>query len=215
MVRLCHLPCLLQASLSRGYVINPERTIPDLVSISPGVGSRKHNGPSSAQPAESSDEEEAEEEHGVNIYVVRDAELSSNQSPRDDSCGMSAAARYSGSLAAEDQECGDECKGEGAEGSEEQVEEHVIEEMLVEVEDVVFDNSGDVNLFSVILGALADCDEEEQNSEDHLKWTDLQPLLLHDVTAERTPEGFQPVPDQKQEEEEEEEEEFSGYLGHA
>lgn len=210
-MHLCHFPCFLQASLSRGYIINLERTIPDLVSISPGVESGKHNGPSAAQPAES-----AEEEHGVNIYMVRDAELSSNQSPRDDSSGMSA--RYSGSLTAEDQECGDECKGEGAEGSEEQLEEHVIEDMLVEVEeekeveDLVFDNSGDVNLFSVMLGAMADCDEEGQNSEDHLKWTDLQPLLLHDVSAERTPEDFQPVPDQKQEEEEEE---FSGYLGHA
>lgn len=205
-MHLCHFPCFLQASLSRGYVINPERTIPDLVSISPGVESRKHNGPSAAQPAE--------EEQGVNIYVVRDAELSSNQSPRDDSCGMSAAARYSGSLTAEDQECGDEYKGEGADGSEEQVTEDMLVEVEEEkeVEDLVFDNSGDVNLFSVMLSALTDCDEEGQNSEDHLKWTDLQPLLLHDETAERTPEDFQPVPDQKQEEEEEE---FSGYLGHA
>ncbi len=99
----------------------------------------------------------------------------------------------------------DEAKAEGAEiffmpeGGQTGVQRHVTVEVEEEEEEEeeqkkeeeVCDSSGNVNLFSVTLAALAVCEEEEEEEQnirnsltDFLKQTDLKPLLPTDSQTE-------------------------------
>lgn len=210
-------------ALSRGYTLTPERTIPDLVSISPEMEKlRRHNNPTAPQPATggANSEDEEDEEEGINVYLDRAAEVFSGESSCENSGDVSgsrtpAVAEHSGSLRVEVTH-EDEAKDEGAEvplipeEAQTGVQGHVTGEVVEEKEE---DSSGDVDLFSITFAALAAYEEEEQNTGDSLadglKLSNLEPLLpteSHDCTPVAvTLHG---------ETEEEEEEEFSGYIRH-
>ncbi|XP_068581277.1 interferon alpha/beta receptor 2-like isoform X2 [Cebidichthys violaceus] len=71
------LPGVLEA-LSQGYTLTPERTAPDNISIGAETEQQRmrHN-PPAPQAATTDTDEEEEEEEGENVYMNRDAELSS------------------------------------------------------------------------------------------------------------------------------------------
>lgn len=166
---------------------------------------RKLNNPRTPQPASrgsnSDGEDEEEEEH---VYMDRAVELSSGESSCQNSVDVSgnskvAASGGSGSLTVEtevpDTEFEvevthgrldrDEDKAEGAEVSL-MPEVHVTVEVDEEEDkEEVCESSGNINLFSVTLAALAVCEEgeeEEQNTRDSLAdfLSDLEPLLPAD-----------------------------------
>ncbi|XP_045910211.1 uncharacterized protein LOC123973893 isoform X3 [Micropterus dolomieu] len=175
---------------------------------------RKHNNPTLPQPvtrganAEGEGEGEGEEEEeGTHVYMDRPQQLSSGESSCWDSVyvvGKSRPGAPGDSVLTMEAEVPDaefevkvthvaldqdEAKGEGAEVSiPGVVQGHVIdtveeeEEGKEEVE--VCDSSGNINLFSVTLAALAVCEEKEkevENTEDSLteflKPSNQEPLL--------------------------------------
>ncbi|XP_074514288.1 cytokine receptor family member b1 isoform X2 [Sebastes fasciatus] len=218
---LCKLketPRILREALIRGSTLTPERTIPDNISISAEMEKRrKHNNPTPATRGTNSDEEEEEDEEdeGENVYMDRGAELSSAESSSQNSAGVSgnrkvAASGGSGSLTAvaevPDTESEvevthggldhDEAKAKGEEVSF-TPDGPVTGEVVVvvgdeEVEEEVYESSGNINLFSITLAALAVCEEGEEDEEqnerdsltDFLKVSDLQPLLPADSQTE-------------------------------
>ncbi|XP_076602980.1 cytokine receptor family member b1 [Chaetodon auriga] len=199
------LPRVLMVALGQSYTLTPERTIPDRISISPEMDAqRKHNNPTAPQPATNSEEEEEEdeeeEEEGMHLYVDRAAELSSGKSSSENPGEVSGTSAASGDCGSFTEEAEgpdeDEANAEGAEVSfnpemsQTGVQEHATGEVEEEEEEEeVFDCSGNVNLFSVTLAALAACEEEEEEEEeqdtrdsltDFLKLSDLEPLLHRD-----------------------------------
>ncbi|XP_030285377.1 uncharacterized protein LOC115588747 [Sparus aurata] len=183
------LPRALIAALSEGYALTPERTIPDQISIYEEK-QRRQNNPTTPKPASRHDnseeeEEEEEEEDGLNAYMDRLTDLSSDQSSSQDS-GNGSGSR---TLEAEVPELEvvhegleeDKAKAEGAAevcftpeetgardcitGEEEPQEE---EEEPQEEEEEVCHSSGNVDLFSITLAALAAHEEEEEHPRDSL-----------------------------------------------
>ncbi|XP_023273432.1 interferon lambda receptor 1-like isoform X1 [Seriola lalandi dorsalis] len=72
------LPRAIIMVLNQGYTLTPNRTIPDSVSISSEKDKqRNHTSPTMPHPNEDEDEEE---EEGLNVYMDRDAQLSSGES---------------------------------------------------------------------------------------------------------------------------------------
>ncbi|XP_041807391.1 cytokine receptor family member b1 isoform X2 [Chelmon rostratus] len=254
------LPRVLVVALGQGLTLSPERTVPDRISVSPDMEKqRRHNNPAAPQPptgganSEEEEDEDEEDEEGINIYMNRAAELSSGESScrnPGDMSGTPAASGDSGRFTEEargpefEGADEDEAAAEGAEvsfspeRSQTGIQTHATGEVVEEEE--VFDCSGNVNLFSVTLSALAACEEEEQNSRDFLKLSDQEPLLHRDSqtasddqTAEdftstwyegrravalsgclRTCDGGTQHEEEEEEEEDEDEEEFSGYMKH-
>ncbi|XP_047456632.1 uncharacterized protein LOC125017455 isoform X2 [Mugil cephalus] len=199
------LPRDLITVLSHGYVLTPERTFPDQLSICSEMGKNRKRNPATLSPAtretnseEEDDEDEAEDEDEGHVYLDRVGELSPDEMSRQGSGNTSgnsemAPSRSDGSfreklsaklktLYVEPPQ--DEVKAEKAEvslthkgdkaGVQRQVTDEVkeIEEEEEEEEEMTttttttMNVSGDVNLFSVILGALATCEEEEQEEEE-------------------------------------------------
>ncbi|XP_011615974.2 uncharacterized protein isoform X1 [Takifugu rubripes] len=199
------LPTALLKSLSPVYTLTPERTVPDLISISPKVEKHKQNSPAASQPVDQEEEEEEEEEGRRNIYVEKNTALYLDQSLCSDSDdGLCDAA-----LPAAEPDC-DEDEAGAEEEAQTDVREDVAEEEEASVaeeweEEQDFNSLGDINLLSVTLKALDQPEEEEQT----LEWTDQEALLPPDQTpgSTRTPVEDQSVPD------EEEEEEEGGILG--
>ncbi len=203
-------------------------------------------------------EDEEEDDEGMNVYVNRAAEFSSGQTSCQDSADVSgnttpAASENSGSLTAK-AELEVECDEEEAkkdekeislltEGHQTVVQRHVTAEVVEEEEEEgVCDGSGNINLLSVTLGALARCEEEEQNTGDSLKdflnLCDVESLLPTDpqtdagdrtqmmlaTQEDSTESGYEGrhagtlsgsiKATDGETEEEEEEEEFSSYMKH-
>ncbi|KAM9447820.1 uncharacterized protein ACWYII_013192 isoform 1-T5 [Salvelinus alpinus] len=215
-----HLPRSLTA-LVEGYLVIPERTVPDLVSISSEPEKQgkaltpkaHHNRENSNRAGEEEEEEEEEEEdeeeeegNGA-VYMDRDAGLSfdssSSTTQSQDASGANVAllngAGLSGGLsfeaAAEEEKEAPvvvvvlegqgqrEVKGELAKiisslngeqprplglvglGGEEEKEMTEVEE---EEKEMRGETSGNVNLFSVTLGALKREEEEHENETDVL-----------------------------------------------
>ncbi|XP_059198575.1 cytokine receptor family member b1 [Centropristis striata] len=209
--------CKLKASVPRGlieavnqgYTLTPETTICDKISISTEVAQqRKNNNPPTSQPAtrgtnSDEEEEEEEEEEGRNVYIDRDAELSSAESSCQGSVDKSgnskvAASEGSGCVKVEtelpDTQFEDDVPFDGFDQDEAKAEEAEISLMpegpvtctVEEDQEEVCERSGNINLFSVTISALAVCEEEEEEEEeqntgdsltDFLKRSDLEPLL--------------------------------------
>ncbi|XP_038575689.1 uncharacterized protein LOC119903521 isoform X5 [Micropterus salmoides] len=193
----------------RDNILTTERIIPDPISISSESDKRrKHNNPTLPQPATRGANAEGEgEEEGTHVYMDRPQQLSSGESSCRDSvyvAGKSGPGAPGDSVLTMEAEVPDaefevkvthvaldqdEAKGEGAEVSiPGVVQGHVIdtveeeEEGKEEVE--VCDSSGNINLFSVTLAALAVCEKKEkevENTEDSLteflKPSNQEPLL--------------------------------------
>ncbi|XP_033965798.1 LOW QUALITY PROTEIN: cytokine receptor family member b1 [Pseudochaenichthys georgianus] len=206
---LCKLKATLPRALieaqSQGYTLTPETTIPDNISISAGrERPRKPNNATTPQPAtrgaDSSDEDEDEE---GKMYMNRG--FSSGENSCQDAVDVSGNSKVSASggsgsltgggqvpdtvLEIEAPHGGglgeDEPKAEGASLSD---------GTITGEEEEVCEGSGNINLFSVTLAALAVCEEEEHNTRDAptdlLQLSDLEPLLhthsqteSHDQTA--------------------------------
>lgn len=192
------LPRALITALSQGSSLTPEKTTPDLISI---------NSPTTLDPAsrdinsEEEEDEDDEEEEGINIYIDRDAELSSGGHSCQHSGNMSGSKsadsrcvteRLSAEVEAPDSEF--EVGVKHRELNQHRVEalgatvsfvpEHgqtgVHGQVTVEEEEEkqeVCYSSSNVNLFSVTLSALAVGEEEEQNTRDSLKLSEPEPLL--------------------------------------
>lgn len=174
-----HCPSLLQEALNRGYILTPERTIPDLVTVI--SEKQRTRNPTAPQPAtggsNSEEEDEEEEEVGVNVYLNKDSERFSGEISSKGSGNMSGGrtlaveAEPTSQTAEVTQEDGAKSEKDDAPCSPEgqtAVQAHVTggeveEDELREVEE---DSSEDVDLFSVTLAALAVCEEEEQHTED-------------------------------------------------
>ncbi|XP_010774316.1 cytokine receptor family member b1 [Notothenia coriiceps] len=196
---LCKLKATLPRALieaqSQGYTLTPERTIPDNISVSAGrERPKKPYNATTPQPAtrgaDSSDEDEDEE---GKMYMNRG--FSSGENSCQDSVDVSGNSKVSASggsgsltggtqvpdivLEIEAPHVGgldeDEPKAEGAFLSDGTMTGEVEEEQVCE-------SSGNINLFSVTLAALAVCEEEEHNTRDSptdlLQLSDLEPLLL-------------------------------------
>ncbi|KAL6101101.1 uncharacterized protein ACO6RY_08102 [Pungitius sinensis] len=189
------LPRALIKSLSQGYTLTPERTYPDKIYIGAEMEKQRNdNNPSAPQAAsrgtnsdEEEDEEDEEEDRG-NVYMDRDAELSSDESSCQYSANVSRNSKGamlggSGSLKIQDTEFEVEVRhwdlnqnpgeAEGTEVSfllEGPVTVKLKEDEEEEDEDVVCKSLGDINLFSVTLAALAACEQgdKEQNTRDGL-----------------------------------------------
>ncbi|XP_035515634.1 sodium/potassium/calcium exchanger 1-like [Morone saxatilis] len=203
-----------KAALSQGHILTPEKTAPDQISISPKMEKqRNHNNPPPRQPAnggansEEEDEDEYEEE-GIQIYMDRPAELSSGQSSCKDSgdssgnrpLAASGDSEVSETVAAFEGLDQHAANAEGEEvslipeGGQTAVQGHVTVEVVEEEEEeeeeeVMFDSSGNVNLFSVTLAALDAREEEDKENTtgsltDFLKLSDLEPLLATDSQAD-------------------------------
>ncbi|XP_022609596.1 uncharacterized protein LOC111228081 [Seriola dumerili] len=205
------LPRAIIMALNQGYTLTPKRTIPDSVSISSEKDKqRNHTNPIMPHPNEDEDEEEEEE---LNVYIDRDAQLSSGESlswgsgnvpvnselgaPGD--CGsltktLSAEvevpdAQHEGGIPHRGLD-EDETKAKVSvmpEESQTGVQGHVIgekeEEEEEEMKEEVFDSSGNINLFSVTLAAL-DAGEEEKEEEEQNTRDSLTDLLrLGDLEA--------------------------------
>lgn len=172
-------------------MLTPEKTIPDLISITSDMQQEQaHNNPPSHTVTYDSNSEEEEEEEGNILYMDRNAELSSGES----SCSntnvlgncKAATSENSGGLpsSAHEFESGvvqselhqDDVKAEGAtvcfilEEVKTGVQGHVKgeqedKEMNTKVE--ACDSSGNVNLFSVTIAALAAGEKEEEENTRH------------------------------------------------
>uniref|UniRef100_A0A673Z162 Uncharacterized LOC115161376 n=1 Tax=Salmo trutta TaxID=8032 RepID=A0A673Z162_SALTR len=243
-----HLPRSLTA-LVEGYLVTPERTVPDLVSISSEPEKQgkaltpkaHHNRENSNRAGEEEEEDEEEEGGNGTVYMDRDAGLSfdssSSTTQSQEASGANVAllngAGHSGGLsfeaAAEEEEDAPvgvvvlggqgqrEVKGElatvissldgdqprplglvGLGGEEEK-------EMREEEKEMRGETSGNVNLFSVTLGALKREEEEDENETDVLLGCSKQeqkPLLPID-SLQRTL-GLDSMGSQGDDEEEEE-----------
>uniref|UniRef100_A0A3Q3XM86 Fibronectin type-III domain-containing protein n=1 Tax=Mola mola TaxID=94237 RepID=A0A3Q3XM86_MOLML len=181
------LPTTLLEALSQSYTLTPERTIPELVSISPEtVNQRKHNSPTPLLAAGSASSEEEEEEEGLNVYMDRGAELSAGGTSCEASGDVSAVTGYSRSLMTDEAEPEAEANDEGAEDPVLPEEAPIAGQEHATGEEA-YNSSGDVNLFSVILVALDACEEEEQDTKECSNRSDPEPLLCsqsaHDCTA--------------------------------
>ncbi|XP_068602246.1 cytokine receptor family member b1 isoform X2 [Brachionichthys hirsutus] len=230
------------AALSRGYILTPERTVPDHIFLSPEVEMKnKHQNPRTPV-TEGSDleeeEDEDEEEGGVPVYIDGARAQSSGEGPS----GGSADAAEDRTLIPSGDSQGSEEEVRQFEDDEEEAEgaevclipeENVTDE--AGQDEVAFDSSGDVDLLTLTFAAFARCEEEEQNARDSLtncsRCSDVERLIPTDSQAascDQTPvvtQGFagsgyevrRAATDvgMQEEEEEEEDEEFSGYMRHA
>ncbi|XP_054470934.1 interleukin-10 receptor subunit beta-like [Anoplopoma fimbria] len=199
--KMATLPRVLNDFLSQGYTLTPESTIPDNISI--GTETDKpgnHHNPQAATRDTYSDEEE----EGENVYMDRDAELSSEESSCQDSIDVSGNSKVavswgsgSSTVKAEvgqDTEFEVEVRHGGLDPNEAKAggtdvslmpEGPVTGEEKEEGKEEVCWNLGNINLFSVTLAALAVCEEgeegEKQNTResltDLLKLSHLEPLL--------------------------------------
>uniref|UniRef100_A0A4W5Q5W0 Fibronectin type-III domain-containing protein n=1 Tax=Hucho hucho TaxID=62062 RepID=A0A4W5Q5W0_9TELE len=256
-----HLPRSLTAQVE-GYLVTPERTVSDLVSISsepeeqwkalrPKAHPNRENSNRAGEEEEEEDDEEEEEEGGNGVvYMDCDVGLffdsSSSTTQSQEASGANVAlngAGHSGGLsfeaAAEEEEeapvgmvvlggqCQREVKGELAKvissldgdqprplglaelGGQEEKEMREVAVELEEEKEMREETSGNVNLFSVTLGALK---REEEEEEEHDNETDVllgcskqeqNPLLPID-SLQRTL-GLGSMGSQGEEEEEEEE----------
>ncbi|XP_034741669.1 cytokine receptor family member b1 [Etheostoma cragini] len=192
--KLNALPRVLHDAVNPGCTLTPEETTPDNISISAGGEKpRKLNNPRTPQPAtrdsNSDEEEEVEEEEEEHVYMDRDVELSSDESPCKSSVDVSgnskaAAPGGSGSLTGEtevldttlDVEVSHGCLDPNEDKAERgkvsvlpevslMPEVHVTVEED-EVKEIVYESSGNINLFSVTLAALAVCEEGEEEEEE-------------------------------------------------
>ncbi|KAI3356617.1 hypothetical protein L3Q82_017827, partial [Scortum barcoo] len=209
------LPRALVVALSQGYTLTPERTIPDQIFISSKMEKQmKRNNYTIPQPAirgtnleEDENEDEKEEKQGINIYMDRDLDLASAESSSqtsNDVTGNSteAASRDFGNLTVEVLDKVFEAEiaqgmldqdGAITEGPEVSVMSercktgvlgHITGEMK---EKEMCESSGNVNLFSVTLAALASCEEEVEEQKntrdsftDFFKLSNREPVLLTD-----------------------------------
>ncbi|KAM8749723.1 cytokine receptor family member b1 [Acanthopagrus schlegelii] len=175
------LPRALIAALSGGYTLTPERTVPDQISIIPEK-QRKQNNPTTPKPAsrhansEEKDEEDEEgEEDGLNVYMDRPTDLSSDQSSSQDS-GVASGSRTLEVVVPEVQVVHeeleeDETKAGGAAKVCFIPEETGARERITgeEEEEEVCHSSGNVDLFSITLAALAVHEEEEEEEEECMR----------------------------------------------
>ncbi|XP_049904284.1 cytokine receptor family member b1 [Epinephelus moara] len=207
------LPRVLIEALSQGYTLTPERTVPDKICISIETEKqRRHNNPTTPQPAtkgtNSDEEDEEEEEEGVNVYMERDAELSSLDSSCQDSIDVScvsskvAASGNSRGLTVEAEVLDTEFEVEVTHGGFDQdgaiaedadvsfmpeghtgVKGHVTDEVQEEEEDkeVVCDSSCNINLFSVTLAALTVSEEGEEEESQNTSESHTDFLKLSDL----------------------------------
>ncbi|XP_063744612.1 interleukin-20 receptor subunit alpha-like isoform X2 [Eleginops maclovinus] len=183
-------------ALSHGYILTLDRIIPDNISISERRKKpRKHNSAMTLQPAtRGADSSEEDEDEEGNMYLDGGAELSSGESSCKNSVDASgnskvSASGRSGTLMGKMHVLhtvmeieaphggldGDEPKAEGSEISfisDGPIAGEVEEEQVCEV-------SGNINLFSVTLAALAAWEEHDTRDSltDLLKRSDLVPLL--------------------------------------
>ncbi|XP_071341594.1 cytokine receptor family member b1 isoform X2 [Trachinotus anak] len=77
------LPTAVIMALSQGYILTPEGTIPEPVCISSEKDKHKtQNNPTAPHPVigDEDEDEDEEEEEGINVYMDRDAQLSSGDS---------------------------------------------------------------------------------------------------------------------------------------
>ncbi|KAM6955782.1 cytokine receptor family member b1 [Lycodopsis pacificus] len=209
------LPRVLAEVLSQGHTLTPERTVPDNISIEK---QRKHNNPLAPQAATrgTDSDEEDEEEEGENVYVDRDAELSSGESSCQDSVdvlGNSKVAVSGGSgsstVKAEVQDTDveveirhggldqNEAKAEGTEVSF-MPEGPVTGQVKEEEEDK--EEVCNIDLFSVTLAALKRDEGEEQNTRESFTdcLSDLEPLLPTNSKRMNTSSGCLSTCDVKQ-----------------
>ncbi|XP_077947425.1 interferon alpha/beta receptor 2 isoform X2 [Gasterosteus aculeatus] len=207
------LPRALIKSLSQGCTLTPERTYPDKVYVGAEMEKQRNNnnpsGPHAASRGTNSDEEEEEdeEEEGGNVYMDRDAELSSGEGSCRDSADVwrnsrGAVSGGSGSFKVQDTEFEvevrhwdlDQSQGKAGGTDVSFLPDGPVTVKLKEDEDEEEeeedDHLGDINLFSVTLAALAACEEgeEEQTPRDHLSdpLLDPEPVLNSKRTLSHT-----------------------------
>ncbi|KAM4731515.1 uncharacterized protein FYW61_009522 [Anableps anableps] len=253
--KLKEMPIALMGVLWPGYVLTLNSMDIDQVTIIPQTVKTRNSptSPSSTGEANSEEEDgdEEEEEGAVNLYMDRNAEFSSGggsyQNSADNSGNINRdAMKDSGGFM--------ETQPEEVESKQYETKAEPVQVSFMHDEDQsglqvqvtgqeeeiklgTLEFSGDVNLFSVTLASMANCDEEEieedqdsgGSSIDFLRIYTLKPLSQIDSESEREDEKSAPLmhPSEENipgsghdgsctvswmEEEEEEEEEFSGYL---
>lgn len=202
-------------------MLTPEKTIPDLISVTSEMEQRTQNNPTTSPPAtrntslekEQEEEEYEEEEEGINVYMSRNAELyssecscsvtsiSENYKPAASGNSVSLTERFSTQVEAPavvfvvgvvqrwlDH---DDTRPEGTtvsfinEKDQTAIQGYMTgeqedEEINKKVEEC--DSSGNVNLFSVTLAALAVEEKEEENTRDSLKLSNSDLDLLPTVS---------------------------------
>lgn len=203
------LPHTLITVLSSSSPLNPEKTDSQPVSISP-VPEKVQ---ASSSTTDSSSDEEDYLESGA-LYKDRGADLSSDSS----SSGGHVSQSSQSSAVAEQSERVSERTYEGKHEEKIQSEGEKVEIMQKDSEepdkwDEGLENSGDVNLFSVIVTVAAL--DLHPDTDPHP--SDLEPLLHTDFRSEMCNDS--PLPQQQhlsdmEEEEEEEEVEMSNYMCH-
>ncbi|XP_058479377.1 cytokine receptor family member b1 [Solea solea] len=211
---LCTLKTLPRAIIivSKGYILTPDGTTPDPISISSEMVKQRSQNISTILHTASEDEEEeeeVEEEAGGEIidYMDRDAQLSLRQSLCWSSSTVTeksepAASGESGSLrerliAVEAEFDGgvthggqDEDEASAFMPKETQTEVQVGEEEQEEKRqnDNMFDSASNVNLFSVTIAALSVGEEDEQNKRELLsnlvKQTETQKQALSNTDSQ-------------------------------
>ncbi|MEQ2254695.1 hypothetical protein ILYODFUR_006225 [Ilyodon furcidens] len=210
--KLKEMPTALMFALWPDYVLTPNNMVLNQVTIiSQPVKSR--NCATMSHPsngASNSEDEDGEEEDAANLYMDRNAELSSGRGSHQDSANASVnlgedVRRDSGSFTKkqpavleEQQVESGHCEAEAMQvsfihdGNQSGPQVRVMvqeEEMKTGTQDV----SGDVNLFSVTFASMATCDEgeieEEDDSEnsstDFLRIYTLKPLSQMDSQCEQ------------------------------
>lgn len=228
-----------QIDLWKNSILIPDGTISDQIFISPPDtrSQRKTKHPpvplSSTGDSNSEEEDDEEEDNRINLYMDREAELSSGQSSQQNSGNLKDSGSLVENPAAETME---ELQAEPdlSDSNTERVcliQEQGrtgVQEPSKAQEEEVQDISGDINLLSVTL-SLAPCDEDEMDTNnsftDLLKesrlniWTDSKPELDPQVFGKdfsgpsRRPADTWIQPEEE-EEEEQQEEEFFGYMSH-
>ncbi|XP_030614139.1 uncharacterized protein LOC115800772 isoform X2 [Archocentrus centrarchus] len=235
------VPRALRTALTKGYILTPEPTIPDLIIVSSGNGEPNNpaTSPSADRDADSEDDDDDDDKH----YVNRGAGLSSGESSHADSGSMSMNSESAAALDPESSrlfaevkvkalpaEFEEQVEAEGADGCwvkerDQKVWGQCRDEEGVKEDEVPPDTSSNVNLFSVTLASMAAHDEEE---EETIADSSIESRLeCLPATDSQTESGDHPTPqvlstcrdftegrctDTFTEEEEEEEEEFSLYL---
>ncbi|KAM7407920.1 hypothetical protein PAMA_003601 [Pampus argenteus] len=177
--------------LVSGGIMTLERTIPVLITITSETDKQLPATRATSSGEEEEEDDEEEEEEGK-AYVNRFSGCSSSESSCRDSCDVLGSRTLAASvrLPSEVEEVdAEESDHEGLDqykpfipevkrhvtGEEEKEEEEEEEEDMKEV----CHSSGNINLFSVTLAALAvGEEEEEETTKDFLKLSDMEPLML-------------------------------------
>ncbi|XP_006799238.2 uncharacterized protein LOC102799896 [Neolamprologus brichardi] len=212
------VPRALITALTKGYVLTPQPTVPDPISVTSETG--EHNDHTTSPSANIDDISEDDEDDDGNMHYVNRAvdlssgesccceELSGNMSPNSEptaaldagSSRLFAKVKVT-ALPAESDEGQVETEVEGAqlclvkERSRSGVwGQSQDEEVTKSKEDKeVWDISGNVNLFSVTLASMAARDEDEEDVTGFLKESSLEGLPATDSQTESdhlTPQVF-------------------------